>query len=120
MSTTVSILGSCAGSAPRLVRRLAARSVFAAGEAGFRPGLAGGDLLLDVFQPQGQLIGVQGLGAPAEAVALQGLDDLAQALVLGVGMILGQQGGCVLGPLLQEQGLQRLDIAGKRLGHRAI
>ena len=35
-------------------------------------------------------------------------------------MILGQQGGCVLGPLLQEQGLQRLDIAGKRLGHRAI
>lgn len=112
MSTTVSILGRCAGSAPRLVRRLAARSVFAAGEAGFRPGLAGGDLLLDVFQPQGQLIG--------DVETLQGLDDLAQALVLGVGMILGQQGGCVLGPLLQEQGLQRLDIAGKRLGHRAI
>jgi hypothetical protein len=86
----------------------------------FRPGLAGGELLFDVFQAQAQLIGVQGLGAAAEAMALQGLDDLAQARVLGVGPVLGGQCGRMLGPLLEEQRLQCLSIARKRLGHRAI
>ena len=85
---------------------MAARAVLAAGRRGLRSGLAGRDLLLNILQPQRQLIGVQCLGAAAEAVALQFLDDLAQPLDLGVGMVLGQQSGRVLGPLLQEQGRQ--------------
>jgi len=56
---------------------------------GLRAGFASGDLLLDVLQTQGQLIGVQGLGPAAEAVALQFLDDLAQPRDLSVGMVLG-------------------------------
>src|ERR1019366_6505312 len=43
-------------------------------------------------------------------MALQGLDDLAQPLDLGVGMVLGEQRRRMLGPLLGEQRLQRLDV----------
>jgi hypothetical protein len=65
----------------------------------FRPGLAGGDLLLDILQAQVQLIGVQGLGAAAEAMALQFLDDLPQPLALG--------------PLGEQHGLELVGIIGK-------
>ena len=63
-------------------RRLAARGRPALGSvASVLLGLGGLDLL-DVLQAQLQLIDRQRLGAAAEAVALQLLDDLAQALGL--------------------------------------
>ena len=48
----------------------------------FTLGLAACRDLLDLFEPEQQLIFGQRLGAPAEAMALQLLDDLAQPLVL--------------------------------------
>ena len=41
-------------------------------------GLDGGDALLDAFERQGQLIGIEPLRAPTEAMALQFADDRAQ------------------------------------------
>ena len=83
MSTTISIRGRCAGSDPRLIRRLCS--------PGLRP--LGGDAssacgtrhcrdLLDVFQTQQHLIFGQRLRPAAEAMALQFLDDLTQPLAL--------------------------------------
>jgi hypothetical protein len=65
--------------------------------------------LLGLFQSQQELILGQALGAAAEAVTLQGLDDLAQPLALGA--------------LLQEHRLERARIVGKpgsREGHEQI
>ena len=62
--------------------------------------------LLGFFQSQQELIFGQTLGAAAEAVTLQGLDDLAQPLALGA--------------LLQEHRLQQARVVGKpgsRGGH---
>ena len=61
-----------------------------------------GFALLDLFQSQQQLIGRQRLGAAAEAVALQLLDDLDQPF-----------GPDALG---DQHRLQRFGIVGKRLG----
>ena len=55
--------------------------------------------LLGLFQSQQELVLRQALGAAAEAVTLQGLDDLAQPLALG--------------PLLQEHRLQQARVVGK-------
>ena len=60
--------------------------------------------LLDVFQPELQLVYGQRLGAAAEAVALQLLDDLVQPSRLGR----------VIGALGQEHGPQGRRIVWKR------
>ena len=59
--------------------------------------------LLDIFQPEQHLIFGQCLGAPAEAMALQFLDDLTQPFVLH--------------PLGNQHRLQRAGIVGKRIRH---
>ena len=101
MSTTISMRGRCAGSAPRFVRRLAARAARSAGARLSALGLAGRRDLLGLFQAEQQLVFRQRLGPAAEAVALQLLDDLAQPLVLA--------------PLGQQHRLQRAGIVGKRV-----
>ena len=58
--------------------------------------------LLDVFEGEQQLIGRQRLGAAAEAVALQFLDDLDEPLRAN--------------PLGDQHRLQRFSIVGKRIG----
>lgn len=55
--------------------------------------------LLGLLQPEQQLILEQALGPASEAMALQGLDDLAQPLVLGT--------------LLDEQRLERFGIVAR-------
>jgi hypothetical protein len=65
--------------------------------------------LLGLFQSQQELILGQALGAAAEAVTLQGLDDLAQPLALGA--------------LLQKHRLEQARVVGKpgsRGGHIQI
>ena len=69
----------------------------------FTFGLAARRDLLDLFEPEQQLIFRQRLGAPAEAMTLQFLDDLFQPLGTGA---LGQQ-----------HRLQRAGIVGKRVRH---
>jgi hypothetical protein len=66
-------------------------------------GIAARRNLLDVFEPEQQLIFRQPLGAAAKAMALQFLDDLLQSL-----------GTCALG---QQHRLERTGIVGKRVGH---
>ena len=97
MSTTVSIRGRWAGSAPRFVRRLADPGRLL-GRLGLLGGKARGLDLLGLLQPEQELVLGQALGPAAEAVALHRQDDLAQPLVLG--------------PLLDEQRLERLGIVG--------
>ena len=94
--------GRCAGKAPRLARRLRAPSARGGRRLRFGLGRRLRLALLDVFERQQQLIVRQALGAAAEAVALQVLDDLNEpfcALALG-----------------DQHRLQRLGIVGKRLG----
>ena len=94
--------GRCAGRAPRLARRLRAPSARAAGDLDFGLCRRLRVALLDVFEREQQLIVRQALGAAAEAVTLQVLDDLNEpfcALALG-----------------DQHRLQRLGVVGKRLG----
>ena len=93
--------GRWAGSEPRFMRRFAARLARSAGLAAFILGLAARRDLLGLFQAEQQLIFRQRLGAAAEAMALQLLDDLAQPLVLD--------------PLGKQHRLQRAGIVGKRI-----
>ena len=67
MSTTCTIRGRCAGSDPRLARRLATLAARRSGSAA--------SALASV-----QLVDRQALGPAAEVVTLQFLDDLGQAL----------------------------------------
>ena len=100
-STSASKRGRCAGRAPRLARRLRAPSARARRRLRF--GL-GGRLrlaLLGVLERQQQLVFRQALGATAEAVTLQLLDDLNEPL-----------GALTLG---DQHRLQRFWIVGKRL-----
>ena len=94
--------GRCAGRAPRLARRL--RASFRARSRRLRFGRRGRArlALLDVFERQQQLIFRQALGAAAEAVALQLLDDLDKPSAAD--------------PLGDQHRLQRLGVVGKRLG----
>ena len=88
---------------PRLARRLRARLRPRRGRSWLRLRLGRARLaLLDVFERQQQLIFRQALGAAAEAVALQFLDDLDKPFCA---QALGDQ-----------HRLQRLGIVGKRLG----
>ena len=82
MSTTTSIRGRCAGSAPRLTRRLRARSARPSGAVSSSTGLGKGRDLLDVLEAQQHLLLGKRLCLPAKAVALQFLDDLTQPLAL--------------------------------------
>ena len=83
------------------MRRLAA-SACPLGRIGrFSLGLAARRDLLDLFQAEQQLIFRQRLGAPAEAMALQFLDDLIEPL--------GAR------PLRQQHRLERAGIVGKRI-----
>ena len=72
-------------------------------------GLAARRDLLDLFEPEQHLIFGQRLGAAAEAMALQFLDDLTQPIVLH--------------PLRNQHRFERAGIVGKRIrrnGHGAI
>src|SRR6185437_13777500 len=83
-------------------RRLGRRGLFGLGVPGRLE-------LLGLFQSQQELVLGQALGAAAEAVPLQSLDDLAQPLALG--------------PLLQEHRLEQARVVGKpgsRRGHEQI
>ena len=71
--------GRCAGSDPRFVRRLAARTARSAGASASSAASPLACDLLDLLEPEQQLIFGQRLGAPAEAMALQLLDDLFAA-----------------------------------------
>ena len=106
ISTTISMRGRCAGSDPRFIRRLRG-SVRPLGRIGrVTLGLAARRDLLDLFEPEQHLILGQRLGAAAEAVALQFLDDLAQPIVLR--------------PLRDQHRFERVGIVGKcvrRNGH---
>jgi hypothetical protein len=106
MSTTISTRGRWAGN-PASVRaprhgarhRLSQRALLGGGV------LCGLDLL-GLFEREKELIFRPALGASAEAVALQSLDDLAQPLALGT--------------LFQKHRLERARIIGKgrsRRGH---
>ena len=99
MSTTISMRGRCAGSAPRFVRRFAARCLTLGGDRLFLLFLAGGLDLLGLFEPQQHLILGERLGTAAEAVTLQFLDDLDQPGILDVAR--------------QDHRLQRVRIVGK-------
>jgi hypothetical protein len=75
----------------------------------FGLGVPGRLELLGLFQSQQELVLGQALGAAAEAVTLESLDDLAQPLALG--------------PLLQEHRLEQARVVGKpgsRRGHVQI
>ena len=76
--------GRCAGSDPRFVRRFAARFANALGRLGqvFDLGGVARLDLLGLLEAEKQLILRQRLGATAEAMTLQLLDDLPQAVVL--------------------------------------
>lgn len=97
MSTTNSTRGRCAGSEPRLDRRLA---VFACRRRGPLGRFLAGRLdLFGLFEPQQQLALRQALGPATEAVTLQFLDDLCQASILNVSR--------------QDHRLQHIRIVGK-------
>lgn len=70
---------------------LAARAGLSRRRCAVRLGLDGGDALLDLLERQCQLVGIQPLRAPAEAMALQFVDDCAQpiSLVRDAGDLLG-------------------------------
>jgi hypothetical protein len=82
---------------PRQMRRqgpaidLAARTGASRRRGAVRLGLDGGDGLLDLFDRQHQLVGIEPLRAPAEAMALQFVDDRVQpiALIRDTGDLLG-------------------------------
>jgi hypothetical protein len=87
--------------------------------------LLGGESLLEVLQPQVELIGIELLGTLAELHPLKLADQVAQTIVLasqpialsGKLRLLGPF-GITLGMRLPEQRMQRCDVIGKGLGGR--
>jgi len=101
ISTTISTRGRCAGSDPRVHTALTGSARPFRRIDRINLGLAARRDLLDLFQAKQHLILGQRLGAPAESMALQFLDDLAQSLVLH--------------PLGNQHRLQRAGIVGERV-----
>ena len=98
-STSTSTRGRCAGRAPRLRRRW---SVAGEGCCSSQPALlrrlGGGRGLLEVFQAELQLVGVELLRAPAELAALQLPDQEPQLLDLRLCRVILELGSIALDP----------------------
>jgi hypothetical protein len=89
-------------------------------------GLAGGDRLFEILQPQIELVGVKLLGALAKLHPLKLADEVAQPIVLlGEPVALSDEPhllgtfGVALDPRFQDQRAEHGNIVGKGFGGRA-
>jgi hypothetical protein len=78
-------------------------------------GFLGGDGLLDIFERQTQLIGIELLRAPAELRTLQLAEQMAQAIELGERLVTFGDRRIPFGAHRLHQRMQRFDF-GRELG----
>jgi hypothetical protein len=76
-------------------------------------GFIAGDGLLDIFQGQKQLLGIELLRTPAELRTLQLAQQMPQAINLRKGMIALYDRGVTLRTRRRDQHMQRIDIRRK-------
>ena len=79
-------------------------------------GFLGGDGLLDIFERQTQLIGIELLRAPAELRTLQLAEQMAQAIELGERLVTFGDRRITFGAHRLHQRMQRFDF-GRELGY---
>jgi hypothetical protein len=112
-SIVTSTRGRWAGSAPRLARRLPARAFAAAASLLVLAGLVPGNGLLDIFEGQKQLLGIELLRTPSELRTLQLPQEMPQAIDLRQRVVALGDRGVTLRMRSRYQRMQHLDVGRK-------